>query len=202
MLKNAVAQAMRRGHSMNNLCPTITTRNVDPSASIERHREYLYHNALGRLRNREQAEDAVQESFLAALGGVRKFAGQSSERTWLTGILKHKVCDQVRRACRDRAVFQSDLPSERDEFETFAHTDDADPSAELERKELRAALQDAIARLPERLAKAFSLYETEDWSGRDICAALNISENNLWIMLHRARKELREQLSMWHRVAA
>ena len=187
---------------MKNLCPTLTARDIDPSTSFGQHRDYLYHNALGRLRNREQAEDAVQESFLAALGGVRKFAGQSSERTWLTGILKHKVCDQVRRACRDRAVFQPDLPSEPDEFESFVHTDDVDPSAELERKELRAAIQDAIARLPERLAKAFSLYETEDWSGRDICAALNISENNLWIMLHRARKELREQLSMWHGVAA
>lgn len=191
-----------KGRSMKNLCPVSTTQNVDLSTTIERHRDYLYHNALGRLRNREQAEDAVQESFLAALGGARRFAGQSSERTWLTGILKHKVCDQVRRACRDRAVFQSDLPSDQDEFETFTRTDDVDPSAELERKELRAAIQNAIARLPERLAKAFSLYETEDWSGRDICDALDISENNLWIMLHRARKELREQLSLWHRASA
>ena len=58
----------------------------------------------------------------AALGDGKKFAGQSSERTWLTGILRHKVCDQVRRACRDRAVFHSDLPTERDEFESlYAH---------------------------------------------------------------------------------
>jgi RNA polymerase sigma-70 factor, ECF subfamily len=187
---------------MKNLYPTSATRDLAPSTSIERHRDYLYHNALGRLRNREQAEDAVQDSFLAALGGGRKFAGQSSERTWLTGILKHKVCDQVRRACRDRAVFQSDLPNERDEFETLAHADDVDPSTELERKELRTAIQSAIERLPARLAEAFSLYETEDWSGRDVCTALNVSENNLWIMLHRARKELREQLSIWYHAAA
>lgn len=187
---------------MNNLCPTENEEDVAFTSGIERHRDYLYHNALGRLRNREQAEDAVQDSFLAALGGARKFAGQSSERTWLTGILKHKVCDQVRRACRDRCVFQSELLNDCDEFETWTESEDVDPSAELERKELRAAIQDAIARLPQRLAKAFSLYETEDWSGRDVCAALNISENNLWIMLHRARKELRGQLSMWHRAAA
>ncbi len=187
---------------MNNLCPTPTKEDVEFKSGIERHRDYLYYNAVGRLRNRELAEDAVQDSFLAALRGARKFAGQSSERTWLTGILKHKVCDQVRRACRDRAIFQSDLPSDRDEFETFSVMDAVDPSAELERKELRAAIQEAIARLPQRLAKAFSLYETEDWSGRDVCAALNITENNLWIMLHRARKELREQLSMWYGAAA
>jgi len=186
---------------MNNLYPT-PKNDVDPSHGIERHRDYLYYNALGRLRNRELAEDAVQDSFVAALRGARKFAGQSSERTWLTGILKHKVCDQVRGACRDRAIFQSDLPSDRDEFETFSVMDVVDPSAELERKELRAAIQEAIARLPQRLAKVFSLYETEDWSGHDVCDALNISENNLWIMLHRARKELRAQLSMWYAEAA
>jgi RNA polymerase sigma-70 factor, ECF subfamily len=165
---------------------------------IERHRDYLYYNAFGRLRNRELAEDAVHDSFVAALHGAPRFAGQSSERTWLTGILKHKVCDQLRRACRDRAMFQSDLPSDRAEFEMSSGMDAVDPSAELERKELRAAIQEAIARLPQRLAKAFSLYEAEDWNGRDVCTELNISENNLWIMLHRARKELREQLSVWY----
>jgi len=186
---------------MNNLYSTRKD-NVALAGGIEQHRDYLYYNALGHLRNRELAEDAVQDSFVAALGGARKFAGQSSERTWLTGILKHKVCDQVRRACRHRAIFQSDLPSDQDEFETFSVMDAIDPSAELERKELGTAIQEAIARLTQRLAKAFSLHETEGWSGRDVCAALNISENNLWIMLHRARKELREQLSMWYGEAA
>ena len=186
---------------MNNLYSTRKD-DVALAGGIEQHRDYLYYNALGRLRNRELAEDAVQDSFVAALGGARKFAGQSSERTWFTGILKHKVCDQVRRACRHRAIFQSDLPSDQDEFETFSVMDAIDPSAELERKELGTAIQEAIARLPQRLAKAFSLYETEDLSGHDVCAALNISENNLWVMLHRARKELREQLSMWYGEAA
>jgi RNA polymerase sigma-70 factor (ECF subfamily) len=186
---------------MNNLYPT-TQDDADVVSGIERHRDYLYYNALGRLRNRELAEDAVHDSFVAALRGAPRFAGQSSERTWLTGILKHKVCDQVRRACRDRAIFQSDLPSGRREFEAFSVVNAIDPSAELERKELGAAIQAAIARLPKRLAKVFSLYEAEDWSGRDVCAELNISENNLWIMLHRARKELREQLSIWYGTAA
>jgi RNA polymerase sigma-70 factor (ECF subfamily) len=108
----------------------------------------------------------------------------------------------VRRACRDRAIFQADLPSGRGEFEAFSVVNAIDPSAELERKELSAAIQAAIARLPKRLARVFSLYEAEDWSGRDVCTELNISENNLWIMLHRARKELREQLSIWYGTAA
>jgi RNA polymerase sigma-70 factor (ECF subfamily) len=74
----------------------------------------------------------------------------------------------------------------------------SNPRATLEQKELGAAINQALAKLPRRLATAFSLYETEDWSGREICDALNISENNLWITLHRARKQLRAELAPWH----
>jgi RNA polymerase sigma factor (sigma-70 family) len=186
---------------MQSLCAISNQEDVDFTGGIERHADYLFRNALGRLRNREQAEDAVQDSFLAALGAAKNFAGNSSERTWLTAILKHKVCDQVRRACRDRATFESFAPTDCDIFERITSTNDVDPSAELERKELRTAIQEAVAKLPQRLAKAFSLYETEDWSGREICDALGISENNLWIMLHRARKHLREQLEPWRTAA-
>src|SRR5215471_17092273 len=87
--------------------------------AIEEHRNYLFHNALGRLRSREAAEDAVQDSFLAAFAGAKRFAGNASQRTWLTGILKHKVCDQLRRTCRERAVFESTSTTDRDEFESF-----------------------------------------------------------------------------------
>jgi RNA polymerase sigma-70 factor (ECF subfamily) len=174
--------------------------------AIEEHRDYLFYNALGRLRNREAAEDAVQDSFLAALAGANKFSGNASQRTWLTAILKHKVCDRVRRACRDRAVFETAPLTDHEEFNSHSSFDclcrGDDPSRELQRKELGDAIQSALAKLPHRLAKVFSLYESEDWSGREICAALNISENNLWIMLHRARKHLREELSPWYRAAA
>ena len=78
---------------------------------IETHREYLFNSALGRLRNREQAEDVVQETFLAAFTSLRSFMGESSKRTWLTAILNHKVCDHLRHASRDRALFEN-LPLE------------------------------------------------------------------------------------------
>jgi len=168
---------------------------------IEAHRDFLYYNALGRLRNREQAEDAVQDSFVAALGSTEKFCGKSSQRTWLTAILKHKVCDQMRRACRDRAIFASGEPTDHDQFKNeggFSVLFFSNPRSELERKELRAAIEQALAKLPRRLAKAFSLYEIEDWSGRAVCAALRISENNLWFILHEARKQLRSHLVSWN----
>jgi RNA polymerase sigma-70 factor (ECF subfamily) len=71
------------------------------------------------------------------------------------------------------------------------------PRTELESKELREALAEALQKLPPRLATVYQLYESEAWSGREICQALQISERNLWITLHRARKRLRETLSPW-----
>ena len=205
-----VAQPLQRAGGMINL---ISTQLPEPPKTacrvegIEQHREYLFHNALGRLRNREAAEDAVQDSFLAAFANADRFAGNASERTWLTGILKHKVCDHVRRACRDRAVFESTVPTERDEFksrgcDSFAASDNVDASMELERKELGEAIEGAIAKLPGRLATAFRLYECDDYTGDEVCEELGISENNLWIMLHRARKQLQEELQPWRNAFA
>lgn len=189
---------------MNNLYSPRPHQKLGPTTpvgDIEQHRDYLFYSALGRLRDRELAEDAVQDSFFAALAGAGKFLGRSSQRTWLVGILKHKVCDQVRRARRDRAIFEASHPTELGKFAGFVRHFSAamsvDPSRELQRKELRRAIEQAVAKLPRRLARVFSLYEIEERSGREVCAVLGISENNLWIILHRARKQLRERLSDW-----
>lgn len=176
------------------------------SDDIETHREYLFNYALGRLRNWEQAEDAVQETFLAALTNVVGFSGNSTKRTWLTGILNHKVCDLLRNTCRNRALFRN--LSMDDHGETHAATfatvgfslPPRDPRTELESKELREALNAALQKLPPRQASVYQLYESGSLSGREICQALQISERNLWIILHRARKHLRESLSQWRAV--
>ena len=182
--------------------------NHTATEDIETHREYLFHSALGRLRNWEQAEDAVQETFLAALTSVGRFSSNSTRKTWLTGILNHKVCDQLRSTCRNRALFRS-LPID-DHRESNAATSatvgftlpSRDPRTELESKELREALDAALQKLPPRHARVYRLYESGFWSGREICQALQISERNLWIILHRARKCLRESLSQWRSVEA
>lgn len=178
---------------------------IDLLYGVGRHHDYLFYNALRRLRNREQAQDAVQDSFLAALHAAERFRGNSSQRTWLTGILKHKVYNQVRRACRERAMFEWRAASNREELESedrFSGSRLSDPSTELERKELGTAIEQALAKLPPRLARVFSLYEIEDWSGREVCAVLKISQNNLWITLHRARKQLRAHLAQWYTITA
>src|SRR5262252_367391 len=71
---------------------------------LEQHRPYLLRFALLQLRDRSAAEDAVQETLLAAIQGAAQFAGQSSVRTWLVGILKHKIVDGIRKVSRERPL--------------------------------------------------------------------------------------------------
>ncbi|MBI5385611.1 MAG: sigma-70 family RNA polymerase sigma factor [Verrucomicrobia bacterium] len=172
---------------------------------METHGDYLFHFAIGQVRDAGVAEDLVQETFLAALKARDRFAGQSSERTWLVGILRHKIYDHLRRACRERAV-RSEPPSPRDgqdlwEDSTLWLHDVAEeclsPSRRMELAEFRSNLELALGKLPARLAQVFQMYEVEERPNREVCAALDISENNLWVMLHRARKQLREQLAGW-----
>ena len=180
--------------------------NHTASEDIETHREYLFQSALSRLRNREQAEDAVQETFLAALKNVGRCSGNSTKKTWLTGILNHKVCDQLRNTCRNRVLFRNlsmddDRETEEATFPTVGFPlPSRDPRTELESKELQEALNAALQKLPPREARVYQLYESGFWSGREICQALQISDRNLWIILHRARKHLRESLSQWRSV--
>ena len=77
--------------------------NIDPARWVDEYGDYLYRYALARLHEDSAAQDAVQETFLAAVKGAEKFTGRSSEKTWLVGILKHKVVDYIRKASRERS---------------------------------------------------------------------------------------------------
>jgi RNA polymerase sigma-70 factor (ECF subfamily) len=177
---------------------------------VEAHGDYLFHFAIGQVRDPSVAEDLVQDTFLAALKARDRFAGNSSERTWLVGILRHKICDHLRRTCRERAV-RADVAPRSDEDDAWEdavmwlHDVAAEcqsPSRRLELAEFRAGLELALGKLPPRLAQVFQLYAVEERPNAEVCQRLNISESNLWVMLHRARKQLREQLQDWWNGAA
>jgi RNA polymerase sigma-70 factor (ECF subfamily) len=164
------------------------------------HRKQLFQRALRHLRDPDQAEDAVQETFLAALSSDRRFSGSSTKRTWLTGILNHKVCDQLRRTYRNRARFEYILLNHEEEWDSLTSASGRhprDPRTELESKELCEAITRALQELPCRMAMVYQLYESEGWSGAAICEALQISQQNLWKTLCRARERLRQSLSSW-----
>lgn len=175
---------------------------LNPDAWVERHADYLFNYAVGQMRDTAAAEDLVQDTLLAALRSADRFAGQSSERTWLTGILRHKILDHLRQAQR-RPTVPLTTTGERvgdglsDETMLWVHEvadGCASPSRRVELAEFRAALVAAMGSLPPRIAQVFELYEIQNLPTGEICAELAISPNNLWVMLHRARKQLRESL--------
>ena len=178
---------------------------TSPGQWVDAHGDYLFNFAVGQLRDPSVAEDLVQETFLAAFKARARFAGNSSERTWLVGILRHKIYDHLRHACRERAVRVDSEPRRRDEEAwddavLWMHdvaAESESPSHRLELAEFRANLELALGKLPPRLAQVFQLYSVEDRPNREVCEQLNISESNLWVMLHRARMQLREQLADW-----
>ena len=186
------------------------TTNVESEAVagndwVEAHGDYLFNYAIGQVRDASTAEDLVQETFLAAVKGRDNFSGQSSERTWLVGILRHKICDHLRRVCRERPVrsertFAPGGQEAWDDSLLWLHEAASDcllPSRRMELAEFREAMVLALGKLPPRIAQAFQLYEVEERPNREVCGRLNISESNLWVMLHRARKQLRQELASW-----
>src|SRR5215470_3247631 len=96
---------------------TRTVKLSDPERWVEEHGDYLFKYALSRLRDPARAEDMVQETFLAALKGGKDFQGRSSEKSWLVGILKNKICDSYRKASRETLFtnleFYSDEEADR-----------------------------------------------------------------------------------------
>lgn len=173
--------------------------------------DFLYRFALLRVREASVAEEMVQETFLAALQAQGRFAGQSTERSWLVGIMKHKIVDHFRKVTReiptddiDRlwtgetsdGTFDQDGHWKLDQTAPLDWPDN--PGGVLEKKQFWDVLKRCLGELPPRMAQVFSLREVDDVSTEDICTMLKITPNNLWVLLHRARKHLRGCLEMHH----
>ena len=184
--------------------PAAPTSHADPERWVDEHGDCLYRPALTRVRKPEVAEDLVQETLLVAVRTHDKFGGRSTERSWLVGILKTKICDHFRRLGRETNFtdleFFSDEHSDRFDGENYwiheRGPSDWKPEGEeaMKRAEFWQALHASLNRLPERIAQVFMLREMDGVPSKEVCATLKISEANLWVMLHRARMALRQDL--------
>ena len=181
----------------------------DPERWVELHGDYLFKYAMARLRDPTKAEDAVQETFLAALKGGQAFAGRSAGKSWLVGILKNKIYDHYRRASRETPFTDLEFYSEEESgrfvaegvfkgawIHELAPREWPNPGESLANKEFWQTYRDCSGRLPKRVAAVFNLREVDDLDSKRICRMLNISERNLWVMLHRARMALRRCLEI------
>lgn len=172
---------------------------------LNEHGDYLYRFALARLKDSDQAEDAVQETMLAAIKN-NSFAGESSVRTWLTGILKHKIIDMQRQIIREQPISDlMDIDAAEDSMDDFfdktGHWIDRPaavdmPDQILEQNQFLKVLDACLQRLPHNLRAIFMLRDIHETENENICKELNITPTNAWVMLYRARMGLRKCLEM------
>lgn len=170
---------------------------------LTEHSDYLYRFALARLRDPHLAEDVVQETFMAAIKSPT-FAQQSAPRTWLTGILKHKIIDVMRKNIRE--VSATDLMHDEDGnmdefFDEAGHWSDKPlawdvPDDALQQKQFLGVLQTCMDKLPAKLAALFLMRDVHETDNEEICKELNITTTNAWVMLYRARMSIRKCLEI------
>lgn len=182
----------------------------DPPPPIEQqlygHRDYLLRFARLQLRNEAWAEDAVSETMVAALAKPQSFANRSQLKTWLVGILKHKVIDTLR--LRSREVCSMDHAPDDDtdpldflDFKADGHfaqrpSEWGNPEQQLNSSQFFEVLEACITKLPASQGRLFLMREWLELSSDEICKELDLTPTNLYVQLHRARLRLRECLEL------
>lgn len=172
---------------------------LNPDVWVDQHGDSLFRFAFQRVRDESVAEDLVQETFLAAMRAKDRFKGQSSERTWLFGILKHKIIDHYRRKkfqrsdmnVEDFAESMDKFFSENRKWRIQPTNWDINPVEAYEQKEFMDAFYQCLSQMSQRLADAFVHREVDGLSTEEICKLMDITASNCWVMLYRARMLLR-----------
>jgi len=177
------------------------TRANDPGSWVDAHGDYLFRYALHRVHDAAAAEELVQETFLAALQSRDSFDGRSALRTWLTGILRHKIADHFRVRAREEspdlhrlASWVESLFNRRGVWRQKRGGWAALPSGGSEQAELATSIEECLSKLPPAVAEMFVLYEQRDVPADQLAHAVGITTNSLWVRLYRARVGLRECL--------
>lgn len=179
-----------------------------PETWVDEYGDILFRYALGRVRNEETAQELVQETLLAALRAQKNFQGKSSLKTWLISILKHKILDHFRKNVRE---LQLNVNADDDPFEALFDEKgmwkepiaswELDPERAFEQKEFVKTLYDCIGKLRKNMAAVFVLREMENMKTGEICKELGITSSNLWVLLYRARMQLRKCLEVnWFQI--
>lgn len=174
-------------------------------AQLDAMRPMLVRFAQLQLRNAALAEDAVQDALIAVLEKPERFAGQSTLRTYVTGILKFKIIDALRAATREQRIEAGDDQSDEELIDALfiedGHTramprEWGNPDATLEQKDFFRVLEVCLEKLPAKTARVFMMREWLELDTDEICKELTITSANAWVLLYRARLRLRECLDL------
>lgn len=188
---------------------TSTNAKCNPQQWVTLYADELYRYAYARLRNLEVAEDMVQETFLAALKSLENFKGNSSEKTWLTAILKNKLLDHWKKSSTKNEKLVEEVNNNENFYHHFfdvdsgvKHWKDTAKPAQwqntyvdvLQQKEFFKTVEHCLSKLNEKQKAVFKLKFFADADGDEICKELNITSSNYWVMMHRAKLLMRECL--------
>ena len=180
---------------------------LEPEKWIERYADALFAYTFARINRQDVAEDLVQDTFFSALKAKDTFQFNSSEKTWLIAILKRKIIDYYRKKSTQNELNIFDKNTKDDFmnhfFEADGRTDhwtDAnsphdwgkDFETKVESDEFYTILKNCLGKLPEKWAAVFTLKNMEDLDSEEICKELQIAPSNYWVIMHRAKLQLRE----------
>jgi RNA polymerase sigma-70 factor (TIGR02943 family) len=166
---------------------------------IDNYADYLFNYAVVRVNDTDIAKDLVQDTFFAGLKSAKNFQGKSTERTWLVSILKRKVIDHYRKInskkgqAEVRMNFYTDGENEGNWIEERVPQNwDNQSEKDIENRELKSQLELCINGLPEKYALVFRMKTIQEFETEEICKELDITSSNLWVIIHRARTQLRK----------
>lgn len=180
---------------------------IDSEQWVERYGDALFRYTLVRVKDPVAAEEIVQTTLLAALQAKSSFAGKSSEKSWLFGILKHKIMDHFR-SLKNRRSHELTPDDDTDPYENAYNEDghwvspprswEVDPEKAAENAQLLEALNLCLEGLSDKFRNIFIMKEIEGMPSEDICKEMGIQPTNLWVILHRARNQLKKCLEANH----
>lgn len=184
---------------------------LEPNFWVKRYADVMLNFAFRKTSDLSLSEDLVQETFLAALKARDNFKGNSQEKTWLFSILENKITDYFR---SNNYKFQQNKVAIRPEFfgYFFDRNDEnkhwnsaqkpqewgnlAENSQLNDSEELDKTIQNCLKKLPSKLERIFVLKHMEEYDSNKICKELGISTSNYWVMIHRAKLQLRSCLEI------
>jgi RNA polymerase sigma-70 factor (ECF subfamily) len=174
---------------------------------VERHTPAMLRVARLYVRTEAVAEEVVQETWIAVLGGIDGFAGRSTLRTWIFAMLANVARHRGAREARSMPLAGADLAAEGAFFppghrwagmwSTVVGDWSSVPHEQLLGAEARGRLREALEALPARYAVVFVLRDVEGWSGEEVCSLLGVSAANQRVLLHRARLRIRAALEKY-----
>lgn len=174
--------------------------NLNPNKWFSLYYPYLYNFTKTRINDEYMIEELIQETFLSGLKSINTFENRSSERTWLTSILKHKIIDYYRKSntykgTMEKRMISNEYYKERYHKELMVQLFyDEEIMHAFDYKELIKTILFNINKLPKRQAKVFTMSVINEFGTETICEKLNLTKNNVWVLMFRARKSLRQNL--------